>query len=102
MDQKQIDSVLHLVEYALRNGGRIDIVYHCKNEKAALQNVKDAAENLNTEINQRSYDNSFWYETNCKDLKRMEHPEQVVRLHEIASKFANRGLNVSTVRRSFQ
>jgi hypothetical protein len=47
----------------LRNGGRIDIVYHCKNEKAALQNVKDAAENLNTEINQRSYDNSFWYET---------------------------------------
>ena len=27
---KQIDSVLHLVEYALRNGGRIDIVYHCK------------------------------------------------------------------------
>ena len=39
---------------------------------------------------------------NCKDLKRMEHPEQVVRLHEIASKFANRGLNVSTVRRSFQ
>ncbi|WP_223307061.1 hypothetical protein, partial [Bacillus licheniformis] len=63
MDQKQIDSVLHLVEYALRNGGRIDIVYHCKNEKAALQNVKDAAENLNTEINQRSYDNSFWYET---------------------------------------
>lgn len=34
MDQKQIDSVLHLVEYALRNGGRIDIVYHCKNEKA--------------------------------------------------------------------
>ncbi|ATH94513.1 MULTISPECIES: YqaH family protein [Bacillus] len=40
--------------------------------------------------------------SNCKDLKRMEHPEQVVRLHEIASKFAGRGLNVSTVRRSFQ
>ncbi|WP_328056363.1 YqaH family protein, partial [Bacillus paralicheniformis] len=39
---------------------------------------------------------------NCKDLKRMEHPEQVVRLHEIASKFANRGLNVSTVRRVYQ
>ncbi|WP_333558503.1 YqaH family protein, partial [Bacillus glycinifermentans] len=37
-----------------------------------------------------------------KDLKRMEHPEQVVRLHEIASKFASRGLNVSAVGRPFQ
>lgn len=34
-----------------------------KMKRQALQNVKDAAENLNTEINQRSYDNSFWYET---------------------------------------
>ncbi|MEC0543474.1 YqaH family protein [Bacillus glycinifermentans] len=40
--------------------------------------------------------------SNCKDLKRMEHPEQVVRLHEIASKFASRGLNVSAVGRPFQ
>ncbi|MED2945257.1 hypothetical protein P4282_22875 [Bacillus swezeyi] len=63
MDQKQIDAVLHLVENALKNGGRIDISYHCKNEKVALQNVKDAAEKLNTKINQRSYDNSFWYAT---------------------------------------
>ncbi|MDN5390174.1 YqaH family protein [Bacillus sp. LB7] len=39
---------------------------------------------------------------NCKDLQRMEHPEQVVRLHEIASKFASRGINVSTVRRVYQ
>ncbi|MEC1552339.1 hypothetical protein P9D28_07840 [Bacillus haynesii] len=63
MDQKQIDSVLHLVESALKNGGRIGIDYHCKNEEAALQKVQDAAEKLNTKINQRSYDNSFWYTT---------------------------------------
>ncbi|MCB6219062.1 MULTISPECIES: YqaH family protein [Bacillus subtilis group] len=40
--------------------------------------------------------------SNCKDLKRMEHPEQVVRFREIASKFASRGLNVSAVGRPFQ
>ncbi|MFO6498725.1 hypothetical protein ACINLD_21415 [Bacillus sp. z60-11] len=63
MDQKQIDSVLHLVENALRNGGRIDITYHDKDERTALQNVQEAAEKLNTEIDQRSYGDSFWYET---------------------------------------
>ncbi|NUJ19323.1 hypothetical protein FKN04_22585 [Bacillus glycinifermentans] len=34
-----------------------------------------------------------------KELKKMEHPEQVVQLHEIASKFAKRGLDVKPVRR---
>ncbi|MED1742230.1 hypothetical protein P4U97_22505 [Bacillus swezeyi] len=63
MDLQQIDTVLLLVESALKNGGRISIDYHCKNEEAALQKVQDAAEKLNTEINQRSYDNSFWYAT---------------------------------------
>ncbi|ARC74994.1 hypothetical protein B37_02969 [Bacillus licheniformis] len=63
MDPQQIDAVLHLVESALKNGGRIDIDYHCKNEEEALQKVQEAAGKLNTEINQRSYDNSFWYAT---------------------------------------
>ncbi|MGO4964658.1 MULTISPECIES: hypothetical protein [Bacillus] len=63
MDPKQIDKVLQLVESALKNGGQIGIDYHCKNEETALQKVQDAAEKLNTEINQRSYDNSFWYAT---------------------------------------
>ncbi|MGQ9028662.1 YqaH family protein [Bacillus licheniformis] len=39
---------------------------------------------------------------NCKDLKRMEHPEQVVQLREIVSNLASRGINVSTVRRVYQ
>ncbi|OJT66463.1 hypothetical protein [Bacillus licheniformis] len=63
MDLQEIDAVLHLVESALKNGGRIGIDYHCKNEEAALQKVQDAAEKLNTKINQHSYDNSFWYVT---------------------------------------
>ncbi|MCA1184666.1 hypothetical protein MH050_15915 [Bacillus licheniformis] len=63
MDPKQIDSVLPLVESALKNGGRIGIDYHCKNEEAALQKVQDAAEKLNTKINQHSYNNCFWYVT---------------------------------------
>ncbi|MGJ0169371.1 hypothetical protein ACR303_01555 [Bacillus paralicheniformis] len=63
MDPKQIDSVLQLVESALKNGGRIGIDYHCKNEEAALQKVQDATEKLNTRIDQRSYDNCFWYVT---------------------------------------
>lgn len=33
-----------------------------------------------------------------KDLKKMERPEQVVQLHEIASEFAKRGLDVQTVK----
>jgi len=40
--------------------------------------------------------------SNCKDLQRMEHPEQVVKLREIVSNLASRGINVSTVRRGFQ
>ncbi|PRS08081.1 hypothetical protein C6W27_23005 [Bacillus paralicheniformis] len=40
--------------------------------------------------------------SNCKDLKRMEHPEQVVQLREIVSNLASRGINVSTVRRVYQ
>ncbi|MED2945256.1 YqaH family protein [Bacillus swezeyi] len=40
--------------------------------------------------------------SHCKDLKRMEYPEQVVQLRAIVSKFASRGINVSTVGRSFQ
>ncbi|TWL26101.1 hypothetical protein CHCC16736_0024 [Bacillus licheniformis] len=63
MDPQQIDSVLQLVESALKNGGRIGIDYHCKNEEAALQKVQDAAEKLNTKINQHSYNNCFWYVT---------------------------------------
>ncbi|WP_265142852.1 hypothetical protein [Bacillus paralicheniformis] len=63
MDPQRIDAVLHLVESALKNDGRIGIDYHCKNEETALQKVQDAAEKLNKEINQRSYDNSFWYAT---------------------------------------
>ncbi|TWK49254.1 hypothetical protein CHCC20347_1537 [Bacillus paralicheniformis] len=54
---------MHLVESALKNGGRIGIDYHCKNEEEALQKVQEAAEKLNTRIDQRSYDNSFWYVT---------------------------------------
>ncbi|MDA1478112.1 YqaH family protein [Bacillus changyiensis] len=38
----------------------------------------------------------------CKDLKRMEHPEQVVQLHEIASKLLSKGIDVSTIRRAYQ
>ncbi|AUZ30160.1 hypothetical protein MH050_23200 [Bacillus licheniformis] len=34
-----------------------------------------------------------------RDLKKMQHSEQVVELHEIASKFAKRGLDVKPVRR---
>ncbi|WP_077735655.1 YqaH family protein [Bacillus sonorensis] len=33
-----------------------------------------------------------------KDLKKMEHPEKVVKLNEIASEFAKRGLNVVPVK----
>ncbi|MER1249806.1 hypothetical protein NQS42_18450 [Bacillus sp. C10(2022)] len=33
-----------------------------------------------------------------RDLKKMERPEQVVKLHEIASEFAKRGLDVQTVK----
>ncbi|TWL26103.1 hypothetical protein CHCC16736_0026 [Bacillus licheniformis] len=40
--------------------------------------------------------------SNCKDLQRMEHPEQVVQLREIVSNLASRGINVSTVRRVYQ
>lgn len=40
--------------------------------------------------------------SNCKDLQRMEHPEQVVQLSEIVSNLASRGINVSTVRRVYQ
>ncbi|WP_326146642.1 YqaH family protein [Bacillus paralicheniformis] len=40
--------------------------------------------------------------SNCKDLQRMEHPEQVVQLSEIVSNLASRGINVSTVRRAYQ
>ncbi|MBU8701153.1 hypothetical protein B4125_0156 [Bacillus paralicheniformis] len=40
--------------------------------------------------------------SHCKDLKRMEHPEQVVQLREIVSNLASRGINVSTVRRVYQ
>jgi len=40
--------------------------------------------------------------SNCKDLKRMEYQEQVVQLHEVASKLVSKGINASTVGRSFQ
>ncbi|OJT66499.1 hypothetical protein [Bacillus licheniformis] len=63
MDLQEIDAVLHLVESALKNGGRIGIDYHCKNEEEALQRVQEAAGKLNTKINQHSYDNCFWYVT---------------------------------------
>ncbi|MGQ9028294.1 YqaH family protein [Bacillus licheniformis] len=33
-----------------------------------------------------------------RDLKKMQHPEKVVELHEIASEFAKRGLNVVPVK----
>ncbi|MEC2293155.1 YqaH family protein [Bacillus licheniformis] len=35
-----------------------------------------------------------------RDLKKMQHPEQVVELHEIASKFAKKGLDVTAVKRN--
>lgn len=38
--------------------------------------------------------------SNCEELKRMHRPEQVVRLHEIATQFLGKGLNVSTIKRS--
>ncbi|MCY8509760.1 hypothetical protein MOD07_09395 [Bacillus mojavensis] len=34
-----------------------------------------------------------------KDIKRMHHPEQVVQLHEIATQFLSKGLDVSIVKR---
>ncbi|PLV35310.1 YqaH family protein [Bacillus subtilis] len=34
-----------------------------------------------------------------KDIKRMHHPEQVVQLHEIATQFVSKGLDVSIVKR---
>lgn len=37
--------------------------------------------------------------SNCEELKRMHHPEQVVQLHEIATQFLSKGLNVSTIKR---
>ncbi|MCY7576164.1 YqaH family protein [Bacillus pumilus] len=37
--------------------------------------------------------------SNCEELKRMHHPEQVVQLHDLATKFLSKGLNVSTVKR---
>ncbi|MCY8470120.1 YqaH family protein [Bacillus haynesii] len=40
--------------------------------------------------------------SHCKDLQRMEHPEQIVQLREIVSNLASRGINVSTVRRVYQ
>ncbi|ADF59167.1 MULTISPECIES: YqaH family protein [Bacillus subtilis group] len=35
----------------------------------------------------------------CEELKRMHHPIQVVQLHEIATRFFNRGINVELIRR---
>ncbi|MED0751654.1 MULTISPECIES: YqaH family protein [Bacillus amyloliquefaciens group] len=40
--------------------------------------------------------------SNCKDLKRMEHPEQMVKIHEIVSGLKRKGIGASTVRRSYQ
>ncbi|MBQ4816447.1 hypothetical protein IHP72_09375 [Bacillus pumilus] len=37
--------------------------------------------------------------SNCEELKRMHHPEQVVQLHEVAIQFLGKGLNVSTIKR---
>ncbi|KAF1681251.1 MULTISPECIES: YqaH family protein [Bacillus] len=34
-----------------------------------------------------------------KEIKRMHHPEQVVQLHEIATQFLSKGLDVSIVKR---
>ncbi|MED2978242.1 YqaH family protein [Bacillus swezeyi] len=34
----------------------------------------------------------------CRDLKKMQHPEKVVELHEIASEFSKRGLDVKAVK----
>ncbi|MCY9296744.1 hypothetical protein BJH90_03695 [Bacillus halotolerans] len=34
-----------------------------------------------------------------KDIKRMHHPEQVVQLHEIATQFLSKDLDISIVRR---
>ncbi|MFJ9204101.1 YqaH family protein [Bacillus velezensis] len=35
-----------------------------------------------------------------KEIKRMHHPEQVVQLHEVATQFLSKGLNVSIVKRA--
>lgn len=37
--------------------------------------------------------------SSCEELNRMHRPEQVVQLHDIATQFLSRGLDVSTVRR---
>lgn len=37
--------------------------------------------------------------SNCEELKRMHHPEQVVQLHEVAVQFLGKGFNVSTIKR---
>ncbi|MEC2221322.1 YqaH family protein, partial [Bacillus subtilis] len=34
-----------------------------------------------------------------KEIKRMHHPEQVVQLHEVATQFLSKGLDVSIVKR---
>ncbi|UZD72957.1 YqaH family protein [Bacillus siamensis] len=39
--------------------------------------------------------------SNCRDLKRMEHQEQAIILHEIASKLMRKGVDASTVGRSY-
>ncbi|MCY7566187.1 YqaH family protein [Bacillus safensis] len=35
----------------------------------------------------------------CEELKRMHRSDQVVQLHELASHFLSKGLNVSTIKR---
>ncbi|WAT79577.1 YqaH family protein [Bacillus safensis] len=40
--------------------------------------------------------------SNCEELKRMHHPEQVVQLHDLANQFLSKGLNVSTIKRSIK
>ncbi|MBU8574951.1 YqaH family protein [Bacillus pumilus] len=37
--------------------------------------------------------------SNCEELKRMHHPEQVVQLQEVATRLLSKGLNVSTAKR---
>ncbi|MFJ6204199.1 YqaH family protein [Bacillus pumilus] len=36
--------------------------------------------------------------SNCEELKRMHRPEQVVQLHDIATQFLSKGVDVSIVR----
>ncbi|WP_345807557.1 YqaH family protein [Bacillus pumilus] len=38
--------------------------------------------------------------SNCEELKRMHRPEKVVQLHDIATQFLSKGVDVSTVKRS--